>query len=166
MKSTIKAWNSAIASPAVGDIDGDGNLEVVVMAEGPKNEVQSYSWGKPGKVAWPSIRGNSAMTANAAISTGAPNDVPLRTPPIGRAREERTVMWGENSWTIDFPSPASAASFVEITVQADGQPRTTRIMDVKPGATATEMHWNYAHGERALVDVRQFDNPVWRLPRT
>ncbi|MCC6797511.1 MAG: VCBS repeat-containing protein [Candidatus Hydrogenedentes bacterium] len=158
IKATIKAGNSANASPGIGDVDGDGSLEVFVMAEGQKNEVQCYSWGKVGKVAWPSIRGNSAMTANATVSLGAPKDVPLRTPQDRRAREERSVQWGDNAWKIDLPSPASASTFAEIAVQAEGQPGETRIVDIKPGTTAAELHWNYAHGERALVDVRHFEN--------
>lgn len=155
VKSVIKAGNSANASPVVADIDGDGTLELVIVCEGP-NEVQCYSWGRPGKVAWPSIRGSSAMTANSSVPLGSPKELPLRTPQDRRAREERTVVWGDNTWQVKLP-PASAAGFLEIAVQADGAPREVRVIDIKQGSTEAAIHWNFAHGERAAVDVRHFD---------
>ncbi|NUM54677.1 MAG: PQQ-like beta-propeller repeat protein [Candidatus Hydrogenedentes bacterium] len=163
IESTIKAGSSTNASPALADIDSDGAIELIVVAEGPKNEVQCYSWGKSGAIGWPSIRGKSAMTANSSVPLGAPSDVPLRTPQDRRAREERSVVWGDNTWHVDLPFPASSSTFIEIAVQAEGQPHTTRVYDIKPGQTAVDLRWSYAHGERALVDVRHFDRDQSRF---
>ncbi len=80
----LKIGGSGNASPAVGDIDGDGELEVVVSTKGP-NAIQVLSWGGRGAVQWASMRGDSDRTARSRCPAGLPAGKRTAGFPAGRS---------------------------------------------------------------------------------
>ncbi len=62
--------SGANTSPAIADLNGDGKLEVIVASDSP-NRLVALTWNKGGKVAWPSVRGGSAMRGT-SVALGEP----------------------------------------------------------------------------------------------
>lgn len=154
VESTLKVGSGANAAPAVGDIDGDGQLELTVMSEGP-NQILCYSWKRAGRVAWPSVRGGSSMTANHNVSLGQPKDEPTDTPMDPRVSEQRIGYWGENVWAAPVGNGVGK-SFFETAVHGEQGPAEIVITEPKYGADEIEIHWNYRHGARATIEMREF----------
>ncbi|HQH67791.1 MAG TPA: PQQ-binding-like beta-propeller repeat protein [Candidatus Hydrogenedentes bacterium] len=157
----LNLGSDANAGPAIGDIDGDGDLEVVVAAGGPAR-IQAISWNQGGRVAWPSLRGDSAMTGTAAnVPAGAPvtKPEPIRTP-----RAPASLLWGENEFRHPLPEPAQDGWFVEVSVQPESGPRQTRIRDLREGAReallTVETQHGGPHGVKALLHQKPGENPT------
>ncbi len=143
VKSSLKLGSSANATPAVGDIDGDGELEVVFAVETP-NQLQALTWHGKGNVAWPSLRGNSRMTANANIPVGGASEPGVGSAPHAladlRPIGDMTIdmgdpVWGDNVWTISWKDPVPDDSFLEVIEYYAGNADESRVSDVKPGVT-------------------------------
>jgi hypothetical protein len=158
VKSALKLGGGANASPAVGDIDGDGQLEVLIASEGPAR-IQALAWNAGGRVAWPSMRGNSRMTANGNLPQGgatapgtesAPHALADLTSVGEMAIDPGDITWGENRWNVSWKEPAPDQSFLEVTVIYPGGPDETRIVDIKPGSTAARAPVYVAREARAF----------------
>ncbi|MBI4559582.1 MAG: VCBS repeat-containing protein [Candidatus Hydrogenedentes bacterium] len=148
----LKLGSGANGGPAMGDIDGDGKLEVVFTTEGP-SQMQVLSWGAGGSVGWPSLRGNSAMTAATNVPPGRPAEP---TPEVehGEARiDTGATTWGENVWKTAWNAPAPPEAFVELSVMS-GDHCETSITPVKSGATEAEVRWQLASPDRSDVTIR------------
>jgi len=159
VKSSLKLGGGSNAAPAIGDIDGDGELEAIVAVENPY-QVQALTWHGKGRVAWPSLRGNSRMTANVNVPQGgalepgvgsAPHAL-LGLRPIGRmVIETGDAVWGDNAWTISWNEPAPEGAFLETAVYYAGHADESRVMDIKPGATQAVAHVRLYRPEPAQV---------------
>lgn len=150
--AAVDLGSGANAGPAVGDIDGDGNLEVVVVTEGP-DRVQAVTWNAAGRVEWPSLRGDSAMTAARGVPPGTPAAPPVAAEKAGLAVEDETVYWGQNRWRVGWQEPASDQTFVELSAISDEGFLETWVVDVKPGATGAGIDWNLARPDQNRVRV-------------
>ena len=161
IKSELKLGSSANAGPAVGDIDGDGQLEVVFSSEGP-NQIQALTWKDNGRIAWPSLRGNSRMTANGNVSEGGMPESGGESAPHAlldmRASGEMNIvtgdiLWGDATWQVSWPEPVPENAFLEvITIYANAADET-RIVDLKPGAAASAIPVRFVGKEAAQVII-------------
>ncbi len=130
-------------APAVADIDGDGQLEVILVTSGPAR-IQALSWNQAGRVAWPSLRGNSAMTANANVPLGAPAGRPA---PAGASGDSAApLFWGDNEFRHPLPAPAKDSWFVELSLQPAHGPMQTRIRDLREGDQEAALTLELQHG--------------------
>jgi len=145
--------SSANAGPAIGDIDNDGRLEVVMSIEGP-NQVQALSWKSGGRVAWPSLRGGSDMTASTRVSPGKPTEVSEEPEAGDVAVETGDIVWGENLWKVSWKEPAPEEAFIEVSVHAENVPRMTRIVPVASGATDAQVPFNLSSPSASNVTLR------------
>jgi outer membrane protein assembly factor BamB len=153
VEAELVLGSGANAGPAIGDIDGDGELEVVLSTEGP-NRVQALTWKAAGKVAWPSLRGGSDMTASTRVSAGRPAEV-SEEPEAGEvAVDTGDVFWGENLWNLSWKEPAPEEAFIEVSVYAERVPRMTRIVPVASGATEARLPFNLSSPGAGNVTVR------------
>ena len=153
IEERLNLGSGANAGPAIGDIDDDGELEVVLSTEGP-NRVQALSWEAGGRVVWPSLRGGSTMVAAARVPAGSPSLFVEELAPAELGIETGDIVWGENIWSVSWIEPAPEEAFIEVSVSADGGPSETRIVPVKAGATETEVRWNLAAPGVSTVTVR------------
>lgn len=164
IEKALDLGGSANASPAVGDIDGDGQLELIVPADKPAR-IHALSWGASGRVAWPSMRGDSAMTARANAPVGkpastkglpqsfgevalrfegvrpesgeaaSPDSGPLDGGPLDSGPLSALVNLGANTAWIQWKQPAPEEAFLTVTVTRAGDLSETRVVEAPPGAT-------------------------------
>ncbi|MFV2067729.1 MAG: FG-GAP-like repeat-containing protein, partial [Pirellulales bacterium] len=134
IESRLQLAGGAHGGPAVGDVDGDGQLELLLSLQGPDRLV-CVSWNAAGRVASASLRRNSAMT-------GAHRNVPAGTPGArgqleeigeGGLHAEQTFV-GENCWRAHWRRPAPDGAFVECSVRMKDGRRETFLQDVSRGA--------------------------------
>lgn len=156
--------NDANVGPAVGDIDGDGTLDIIVVTQNP-NQVQCLTRNAGGRVGWPSLRGNSQMTARTAnVPAGAPGRA-VEVEPAGVVTLDfDAVFLGENVWRLSWNEPAPDGAFVELSTVSEGGSRRAKVFDLKEGATQLEAHWDLVHPGVATVTVRMFEGTS-RTPR-
>ncbi|HPC18334.1 MAG TPA: PQQ-binding-like beta-propeller repeat protein [Candidatus Hydrogenedentes bacterium] len=159
VKSSLKLGGGSNAAPAVGDIDGDGELEAIFAVENP-NQLLAMTWRGKGRVAWPSLRGNSRMTANANVPQGGASEPGVGSAPHALASlrpiGNMTVdmgegVWGDNTWTISWKDPAQEGAFLETAVYYAGHADESRIIDVKSGATQAVVRVRLYRPEPAQV---------------
>lgn len=124
----------ANASPALADIDGDGELELLVSANSP-DEIIALTWHKPGRVAWPSFRGDSRMTAAANIPPGVPRPPQPDAVSGNAALDAPALALGDNTCSLAWNTPAPEEAFAETTTRDGSGVHVTRITDLIPGAT-------------------------------
>jgi len=153
VEAELVLGSGANAGPAIGDIDGDGELEVVMSTEGA-NEVLALSWKAGGRVAWPSLRGNSTMTASSRVSPGKPTDVPEQREAGEVAVETGDIVWGENLWKVSWKDPAPEEAFIEVSVRAANAPSMTRVVAVSPDATEARIPFNLSSRGSSTVTLR------------
>lgn len=147
----VKVGTSGNASPAIGDINGDAVLEVVVSTQGP-NSIQALSWGGGWKVAWPSLRGNSAMTANANVLPGSPGAAARGNSPKLTLEQEAAYCGGNvvhATWEQATPENAFAAVSVS---REDGRDET-RIVPLAQGIREAEIPWELPQTKQARLTV-------------
>ena len=143
----------ANATPAIGDINADGKLDVIVATENP-NKLQCLTWGATGRIAWPSLRGNSAMTANSNVPLGIPEKLTDLHASGSVEIEAGPVMWGDNTWTFSWSTPVPENAYLEfLTIYSNG-PDDTRVVDLPLGATRANVDWQFAEKGSASVVVR------------
>ncbi|HUT74695.1 MAG TPA: VCBS repeat-containing protein, partial [Armatimonadota bacterium] len=129
----------ANASPAVGDLDGDGKLELVASMQSPDRLV-CLTWGGGGRVGWPSLRGNSAMTgADPSVAPGSPAPAAKMNPSGQAAINAGRAYWGDNAWPVTWRQPAPEGAFIELTAVATSGKREVVIQDLKQGATSAQV---------------------------
>ena len=145
--------SSANAGPAIGDIDGDGELEVVMSTEGA-NQVVALSWKAGGRVAWPSLRGSSAMTASTRVLPGKPSAVADEPEGGDVAVETGDIVWGDNLWKVSWKDPAPEESFIEVSVRGENVPRMTRVVPVASGATEAQIPFKLSSPDSSTVTLR------------
>jgi len=129
----------------MGDVDGDGKLEVIAAFEDP-NTLMALSWGEGGAVAWPSLRGDSAMTARVRVPLGKP---------VGEAPQpgtsQQTILFGDNETHVSWDQPAPELAFASIRSRAHDGQWEAQVVPVRPGALEADLHWRTA--QRGIVDV-------------
>ncbi|MBI5094762.1 MAG: VCBS repeat-containing protein [Candidatus Hydrogenedentes bacterium] len=145
--------SGANASPAIGDVDGDGKLEAIITTEGP-NQIHVLTWGASGRVAWPSMRGNSAMTAATRVPPGTPSpELPIADASTVDI-QPGAVVWGRNVWRLDWPEPAPEKTCLELAVTLDDGTRETRAAEVNAGAKHADIEWNLTSASPATITLR------------
>ena len=103
IKSAIKIGSGANASPAIGDFNGDGEVEVIVAGAGP-NRIVAYTWHGKAAPLWACGRGDSAMTGCAAgVMPGKPASFEALTD--DGCAESNSFAWGENHWLAENAWP-------------------------------------------------------------
>ncbi len=163
VRAELKLGGGTNAGPAIGDIDGDGKLEALVVSQNP-NRIHCLTWSAGGRVAWPSLRGDSQMTARAAnVPAGTPGR-PDSAPEFGRVDVETgDVVRGENRWTLRWDEPAPDGAFVELTAISADTRRLARIVDLKRGDRQTTVMWNLTRSGKTTVRLRLW-SPSTRKP--
>ncbi len=164
IKSELKLGSGANATPAIGDIDGDGHLEAVIGSEGP-NQIQALTWNAAGRVGWPSLRGSSRMTgatANGNVQEGgmpgpgtesAPHAL-LDMRPVGEMGiESGDIVWGDSSWRVSWQDPVPENAFLEVVVIYAALHDETRIIDLRAGATSAAVPVRFVGDEAAQVVI-------------
>ncbi|MBN1341136.1 MAG: VCBS repeat-containing protein [Phycisphaerae bacterium] len=156
IEQRLELGGSANTAPAVADVDGDGELEILIATEGPA-KLRSLTWHGKGRVAWPCLRGDSAMTAATRVSPGKPVRA-VDSPECGQVRiEAETCTWGENVWRLAWAKPVGEDAYVEVSVAVEKGIRQTRIIDLMPGATSARADWQLVGPGNAQVSVRLLD---------
>jgi len=138
VKHALELGTGANASPAVGDIDGDGELEVIVVTDGPP-QVQALTWHAAGRVAWPSLRGNSRMTAHGNVPPGTPSQGPGGDGSEGLAVNTGDVCLGDNEWTISWDAPVGDDAFLEVTTASQRPIGRAKLEETRPAPGADEL---------------------------
>jgi hypothetical protein len=149
----LKLGSSANAGPAVADLDGDGVLEAFFATQNP-NGIQAVRWGGGGKVLWPSLRGDSAMTARANAPAGRPAPAPTKTESPAARLELGDIFLGENILHVAWDAPAPPDAFATISVRAPGKDAEIRVLPLPEGATAADLPYEIIHPEPAGLSVR------------
>ena len=139
------------SAPAVGDIDGDGELEAVLVTGRP-SVVKVVSWGGSGAVAWPSIRGDSEMTARRGVPAGRPGDPVPRERAFNVRMESGSVFLGGNLLEAEWDRPVGPAGFSTVTVTPAEGYREVRVAPIEEGATSGGM--SYWMEQRGPADLR------------
>ena len=168
VEHALDLGSGANVAPAVGDIDGDEKLELIAVTEGP-NQVQVLTWNASGRVAWPSLRGSSHMTANVGLPMGTAQQ-PTQDPSPARRSEG---FYGPQHWTLEWDAPSVRDSFIEVSLQplqpGYGHRFTDEIVvaDLKPGSLRTDVPFRLRHRTGYFVRVRHSNTPgVWNTLRS
>ncbi|MCL4215840.1 MAG: PQQ-binding-like beta-propeller repeat protein [Candidatus Hydrogenedentes bacterium] len=156
VKAKLDYGSDANASPAVGDIDGDGELELLLSVQGP-NALKCITWNAAGEVAWPSYQGDSAMTGRTNVAAGQPSAAPASVKTGNAALVNDEAFLGGNAWNLSWSQPVVESACVELSVVDSEGVRTTWIQDLKAGATSVALDWELLSGEPSTVSVRLFD---------
>ena len=136
IQEKVEIAGSANAGAVLGDINGDGILETVVSTSGP-NRVSMLSWGGGGKVSWPGIRGNGAMTGATGVALG----VPMRTKPsviaTGKGLDIEVVETNLGASSIRFKPPVQKDHFAVVEIHPRKGASEYRVYP----ATALQSQW-------------------------
>ncbi len=132
----IKLGGGGGTATAMGDMDGDGILEVVAATPGA---VQCLTWGGMGRALWGALRGNSAMNGrvNAPFKAASNDFNPLQDHDL--AVNAGDCYWGENTVRVSWPAPAAGDAFLSVSVQRGFNSKDIRIVPVDEGATSAEV---------------------------
>ncbi len=148
----LKIGGSGNAAPAIGDLDGDGALEVLLATQSP-DAVQALTWGGGGKVAWACLRGDSAMAARANVPEGKPCPALEASGPALTA-DMTEVFAGANvlhaSWEQATPEHACA----EIAVRRPEGAGETRITALPGGVREADLAWEMPGAGQATCTIR------------
>lgn len=153
VEARLSLGGGANVGPAIADIDGDGELEVIFATQNP-NQIQALSWNGKGKVAWPSLRGDSAMTATTRVPAGRPISPKPMTHTGGLDARHGRVTWGENVWQVCWQNPAPEDAFIEVSLTSPDNFRETRIEDAKPGSTEADVAWQLKRPGTSIITLR------------
>ncbi|HPO14556.1 MAG TPA: FG-GAP-like repeat-containing protein [Candidatus Hydrogenedentes bacterium] len=145
----LKLGTNGNGASALGDIDGDGALEALMVTE---KGITALTWGGSGAIAWPSLRGNSAMTANGNIPLGKPGLSNETEAPKAEISFDE-VYCGENSMHVQWASPAPENAFAAITVQTKKHGGETRITPIPPGSNDAALSWCMPFREKASLTL-------------
>jgi len=143
-------------SPAVGDINDDGVLDVIVNVSNP-NQIQCLSFGGAGRVAWPSRRGGSANTGTGpAVATGGPTEERLFQEKSYISWSNRSPYLGNEEQRFTWSMPYEKALFAEVaTEDSDGFRRIAiRELAEEPGEASFNVVWPF-YGP-AMLSMRIF----------
>ncbi len=144
--------SSGNASPAVADLDGDGLLEAYVCTKGP-TALQALSWGGTGEVAWPSLRGDAAMTARRNVAAGKPAQARPHqgAAPIEMAGEP--LYLGANTVAVSWEAPCPNDAFTLSSVRPASGPWESRVTPLDEGTTTASLTIDTASTEESEVVV-------------
>ena len=155
IEERLALGESAKMAPAVGDIDGDGELEVLAVSESP-NTMYALTWKARGEVAWPSLRGDSAMSGSIRVAPGAPAS---KTPPprkgaAGVRFDAGPLYFGENVIRAEWQDAPGADVLFEVSIERPSGPveRYTARAAAKTGEA--EVHFRVASKAAAEVSAR------------
>ncbi|HOZ47455.1 MAG TPA: DUF4091 domain-containing protein [Candidatus Hydrogenedentes bacterium] len=155
VQDRLALGSDANAAPAIGDINGDGNLEVILAVQGP-NRIHVLSWGGGGPVAWASARGDSAMNARSGIALGSAVR-PARLPEMGGLQvAPKLALWGENNWPVSWDTPAAEETGIELAVDPTGGPAEITVVPVDAGAQGVRVPWQLSRPGLTALTFRMF----------
>lgn len=152
MLAPIKLGTAGNAGPAIGDLDGDGNLEVFVATEGP-NALHALTWGGHGKVLWPSLRGDSAMNARGNLPAGKPGASAMAKAPALTLRQE-DVYCGGNTLHAAWDQPTPEQACAEVAVRWDDGRAEITVFPLPQGIRESDIPWEMPGTRPAEISVR------------
>lgn len=144
---------SGNAAPAIGDIDGDGALEAVFATENPPG-IQVVRWGGAGRVDWPSLRGDSALTARGNVPPGGPAAAPALTRMAAARLTIDPVFLGTNTLRAEWEHAAPKDAFASVSVRSGGKEAEIRTAPLAEGALSAELSFDVVYPEPAEIVVR------------
>ncbi len=146
----LKLGTNGNGASALGDIDGDGSIEALMVTQ---NGLQALSWGAGGKIAWASLRGDSAMTAHGNIPLGKPGaEKPTAAPKASLTLGE--VYCGDNLAQARWEDPAPEKAFAAVTVRVSANSSETHILPIKAGTQEANLPWRMPYTRPATVTIR------------
>jgi VCBS repeat protein len=152
VETRLDSDGGALAPAAVGDIDGDGALELLMGLQNP-SRIVCFSWDASGPVAWPSVRGETMTGADPNVPLGEPVRAPVHRDHGQANIQDGGAYLGGNLWRVSWEKSAPEGAFIEVATAADDGYRQTVIQDVKEGATGAELrfdHWRSGTFDAAL----------------
>lgn len=146
------------SSPAVGDIDNDGELEVIVVTMRP-NQVQALTWNAPGRVEWPSVRGDSRMTAATNVPPGTPGEPVRPDAPAELRLSGAPERWGDATCQAAWDEAVGGDAFT-VTCYRPGPSASLgsdaaveyRVTDLREGQSQADVAWTTVSSQ-GVVDV-------------
>jgi hypothetical protein len=159
----LKIGAEGNASPCIGDIDGDGQFEVLFATQKPDG-IQAFTWNGTGKVLWPSLRGDSCMTGATRIQRALCylSVVDYMMPPNSlRCKPDTPLKWGENeltfSWNTGAPENTQLVLFPPAFVTSyRPYQRVISIYPVPAGASSVSIKHNYVEETDLFVQLLHF----------
>ena len=127
----LKLGGNGIAATAMGDLDGDGILEAVVCLP---DAVQCITWGGKGRVEWPSLRGDSALTGRGNVNSGVPAAAPAKAAQGMRLDIDKFFV-GDNEAHAVWEKPAPERAFIEVAARGVNGLSEIKVIPVAPGKT-------------------------------
>ncbi len=163
----LRTGSSVNAAPAVGDIDDDGHLDLIVASSGPP-QVQAYAFGGGGQVQWPSLRGDSALTGGrftSATIAPMPNETTSVSAISNVQMDAPSAYWGQNAVKVAWDGKSPLAGYVATCARAAGGITHSMIRPFPAGATSVDAHFWCSSDAAMSLDVRLFLEtsvaPVW-----
>ncbi len=146
----LRLGTNGNGAPALGDIDGDGNIEALMVTQ---EGLQALNWGAGGEIAWASLRGDSAMTAHGNIPLGKPGAAKTAVAPEANLTLGEVYL-GDNVAQARWESPAPENAFAAVTVRVSANSAETRVIPVKTGTQETMFPWRMPYTRSATVTLR------------
>jgi hypothetical protein len=113
------------ARPAVGDVDGDGRLDILLPDARAADLVclRTDAPAKKNAVAWESMRGDAACTGNPQnIRAARPTAAPIAESRSKRMTREGAIRWfaGNNEWAYRIQNPGAKRLLVSFECKKPG----------------------------------------------
>ncbi len=146
----LKLGGNGLAATAMGDLDGDGMLEAVVCLP---NAVQCITWGGKGRVAWPSLRGDSALTGRGNANAGTPVAAPAKAAQGMRLGMDNLYA-GDNEVHAVWDKPAPEKAFIEIAARTMNGPSEIKVIPVVSGKTDASLSFRVPLPGMTILSAR------------
>jgi outer membrane protein assembly factor BamB len=133
----VKLGGGGNTATAMGDLDGDGVLEVVAATPGA---LQCVSWGGKGRALWASLRCSSAINGRVSVPMEEGCLHHEKKPPSDLQIDVSDCYWGENASHATWKSPAPANAFLEVAVGQNAVCSDISTVPVAEGATSASFN--------------------------